>query len=251
MYRHYRLFNELKQHLYDLVSHTDSKYPFELRWSDAREGSIKFTDAYVMKQILHKYKPATILEVGSFLGFSTRWLLEITKGWTPKITAIDPNLRHRVFDEPRSVVERLNSQFYPERLEIVTGFFGTYDDSVYHDYEHYEPKIERKAVDELINRRVIIDEAWNRKFDFIFIDGNHAYESVMNNFETAIGILNNRGTIAFHDALSWMGVNRAVKEIKVKYHDEAEVNIYGNIDRAIFKSFGVHIDGIGSFRLLN
>ncbi len=250
VYRHYGSYNRLKKELYDLIAETGNQYPLELRWSHAREGSIKFTDAYILKQILHRYKPGTILEIGSFLGFSTRWLLEVTKSWNAKVTAIDPDIRHRVFDDPRRIAEKLNSQFYPDRLDIVTGFFGSYDNSIYYDYEHYEPKKGREYVDELIKDRVVIDKSWKRKFDFIFIDGDHSYDSVMNNFEIATGLLNDGGSISFHDALSWMGVNKALGELKVSYRDKAEVNIYGNIDRKIFKPFKIHIDGIGFFRLL-
>lgn len=251
VYKHYGSYNRLKKELYDLIAETENQYPLELRWSHAREGSIKFTDAYILKQILHKYKPATILEIGSFLGFSTRWLLEITKSWNAKVTAVDPNIRHRVFDDPHSILVKFNSRFYPDRLEIVCGFLGSYDDNIYYDYEHFQPKKERSQVDELLKHRLIIGKSWNRKFDFIFIDGDHSYESVMNNFEIATGLLNDGGSISFHDALSWMGVNQAVKEIKAKYHDEAEVNIYGNIDKKIFNPFNIHIDGIGLFRLLS
>jgi hypothetical protein len=38
-------------------------------------------------------------------------------------------------------------------------------------------------MDEFIRDRLIIDKSWERKFDFIFIDGDHSYDSVMNNFE--------------------------------------------------------------------
>ena len=249
-YRHYGLFNRIKKDLHALITETGNSYPLDVRSAHAREGSLKFTDAYILKQILHKYKPGTILEVGSFLGFSTRWLLEVTKSWNAKVTAIDPNIRHRVFDDPRRIAERLNSRFYPDRLDIVTGFFGSYDGNVYYDYEHYEPKKGREYVHELIKDRVIIDKSWKRKFDFIFIDGDHSYDSVINNFEIAVGMLNDRGSIGFHDALSWAGVNKAMKEIKVNYRDRAEVSIYGDFDRAILKPVSIHIDGIGFFRLL-
>ncbi len=204
-----------------------------------------------MKQILHKYKPGAILEIGSFLGFSTRWLLEVTKSWSPKVTAIDPNIRHRVFDNPRGFVEKLNSDFHPGRLEIITGFFGHYDDNIYFDYEHYEPVQEREYVNGLVKDRVTIDKSWERKFDFIFIDGDHTYKSVMNNFETAIGILNDRGSINFHDALSWSGVNNALEDIKDRYQEKAEVCIYGDIDRMLLKRLRGNNDGIGFFRLLS
>lgn len=251
VFRHYGSYNTLKKGLYELIAETGNQYPLEIRWSHAREGSIKFTDAYILKQILHRYKPSTILEVGSFVGFSTRWLLETTKSWKAKVTSLDPNIRHRVFDDPHSILMKFNSRFHPERLETVCGFLGPYDDSIYYDYEHYQPRKERSQVDELLGRRLIIDKSWDRRFDFIFIDGDHSYKSVMNNFEIAKGLLNDGGVICFHDALSWMGVNQAVKEIKARYRDEAEVDIYGSTDRAVFKPFGVHIDGVGFFRLLH
>ncbi len=248
VYRHYRLFNELKRELSDVIAGAENEYPTEIRLSHATEGSIKFTDAYILKRILHRYKPETILEVGSFLGSSTRWLLEVTKNWNTKVTAIDPNIRYRVFDNPRAILEKHNSRFYPERLEIITGFFGPYDDSVYHDYEQYEPKKGHEFVSELMSRRTVIDAAWNKKFDFVFIDGNHSYESVMNNFMLALGMLNDRGCICFHDALSWMGVYEALGKIRESYRNKARVNIYGKIDRKFFKPFNIHIDGIGLFR---
>jgi len=58
----------------------------------------------------------------------------------------------------------------------------------------------------------IINKSCNRKFDFIFIDGDHNYKSVINNFEIAKELLTNNGCITFHDALSWKDVNRALIE---------------------------------------
>ncbi len=248
---HYGLFNGLKKELTSVIAETNNIYPLELRLAHATEGSIKFTDAYILKRILNKYKPRTILEVGSFLGFSTRWMLEVTKNWNAKITAVDPNIRHRVFDDPHSILMQYNSRFFPDRLEIVRGFFGCYDnDNIYYDYENYEPKNERSQVNEILKQRPIIDKSWDRKFDFIFIDGDHSYTSVMNNFGTSIGLLNKSGVISFHDALSWMGVNRAIKELKANYSGRAEVDIYGSLDKRIFSPLNVHIDGVGLFRLL-
>jgi predicted O-methyltransferase YrrM len=250
IYRHYGLFKRIKQELADIVVQTPDNHPVGIKLLHATHGSLKFTDAYILKQILHKYKPDSILEIGSFLGFSTRWLLEVSRSWGPKVTAVDPNIRHRIFDNPRSFVERLNSEFYQNRLEIITGFFGPYDDNIYYDYEHHEPRKKRDYVNELIKDRMIINRTWERKFDFIFIDGDHAYSSVMNNFEIAVQMLNERGSINFHDALSWTDVNKAIKEIKVKYHERADVDIYGSLDRILLKTLRGNNDGIGSFRLL-
>lgn len=250
IYRHYKLFNRIKQELADILAQTPDNYPLGIKLMHATNGSLKFTDAYILKQILHKYKPDTILEVGSFLGFSMRWLLDVSKSWSPRVTAIDPNIRHRVFDNPRRIVEKLNSEFYPDRLEIITGFFGPYNENIYYDYEHYDPRKKRDYVNELIKDRKEINKTWGKTYDFIFIDGDHTYNSVINSFEIAVQLLNERGSIHFHDALSWTGVNKAIEEIKVKYHEKADVGIYGRLDRILLKILQGNNDGIGFFRLL-
>lgn len=251
IYKNFKLYKRFKNELSDILADSESNYPLETRFLHANHGSIKFTDAYILKRLLDKHKPGSILEIGSFLGFSTRWLLEVSKGWSPKVTAVDPDIRHRVFDNPRSIVEKLNSAFLPNNLEIVTGFFGPCDHTIYYDYEHYDPKRTREYVNELVKDKAIIDKDWQKKFEFIFIDGDHSYQSVMNNFEIAIELLNKNGCIAFHDALTWQGVDKALKEIKSRFGSQAEVHTYGKLDKTILKLFGISNDGIGFFRLLN
>ena len=251
IYREYKLYGKIKKDLFEILAQTKSYYPLDLRILHANHGSLKFTDAYILKNLLQKYKPSTILEIGSFLGFSTRWLLEVSKSWNPKLTAIDPNIRHRIFDDPRSFAEKLNSDFLPNNLEIVTGFFGDYDEHIYYDYEHYEPNQTREHVDKLVSSRERIDKDWNRKFEFIFIDGYHSYESVTNNFDIASELLEENGCIAFHDVLEWDGVDKALKEIKFKFKNKAEVHVYGKLDRTILKLFSATNDGIGFFRQLS
>jgi len=251
VYKHSKLFRAIRRDLLNLLADCEMSYPLDVRIMHATQGSLKFPDAYIIKHLLYRYKPKTILEIGSFLGFSTRWLLEVSRGWNARVTAVDPNIRHRCFDNPRWFIERLNSRFYPDDLEIVTAFFGTYGDYVYGDYTDYKPKRDRDYVDRLIKEIEIIDKNWERRFDFIFIDGDHSYKSVMNNFETAIGLLNEGGCITFHDAISWEGVDEALRNLRVRYDGRAEVKIYGNFDRAVLtflrKPFN---DGIGLFRLL-
>lgn len=250
IYKHFKLFEKIKKDLFNLLANGESFYPLNIRLTHASHGSLKFPDAYILKRILYMYKPKTILEIGSFLGFSTRWLLEVSKNWDTRVTAIDPNIRHRTFDSPRQYVEKLNSLFYPNKLEILTGFFGSYDDHIYYDYEHYEPKRDRSYVDQLANKRAIINKNWQRKFDFIFIDGDHSYKSALNNFEIAFELLNEGGCITFHDALTWKGVNKALREIKDKFNQKAEVNIHGKFDKVLLKLLLRTNDGIGSFKLL-
>lgn len=251
IYNHHGSFNEIKDELNDIIRSSESPLPVEDRLFHAHQGSIKFPDAYVLKKIIRKARPKTVLEVGSFLGFSTRWILEASTPFGSTVTAIDPNIRHRVFDNPRSFVEELNRDHYPERLKIVTGFFGPYDDGIYYDYETYEPAKSRTDVNELISDREIINADWGRKFDLIFIDGDHKYESVMSNFEIASKLLNEGGCIVFHDALSWPDVTKALTDIKESYGNRAYVAIFGAADRKVLNLFQIYNDGLGLFRLLS
>lgn len=251
IYNHRSRFNGIKDELNDIIRRTESPLPVEDRFFHAHQGSIKFPDAYALKKIIRKTQPKTVLEVGSFLGFSTRWILETSAPFGSTVTAVDPNIRHRVFDNPRSFVEGLNRSHYPERLEIVTGFFGPYDDGIYYDYETYEPSRSRSDVNELIRDREIVGADWGRKFDFIFIDGDHKYESVMSNFEIARNLLNKGGCIVFHDALSWPDVTRALNDLKESYGNRAYVAIFGAADRKVLSWFQIRNDGLGLFKPLS
>ncbi len=252
VYKHFKRFYSLREEQLNLLAKQEMRHPMDVRLNEAISGSLYFPDAYILKQILTKYRPKTILEIGSFLGFSTRWLLETSTDWNAQLSAVDPNIRHRIFDNPRLFVEKFNSKFYPGNLEIITGFLGKYDvKQIYHDYETYEPKKDKDYVDRLLSDRIIIDKKWNRRFDFIFIDGHHSYESTMNNFEIAYSLLNKGGCITFHDTLSHNTVYKAVLDLKSQYKNIAEVKICGLLDRKILRLMGRPIDGIGFFRLLS
>jgi len=236
--------------LYLLLKEMDSPYPLGERLRQASHGSLKPTDALILDRILRRRRPRSILEIGSFLGLSTRWLLDSSRGWGARVTAVDPNIRHRIFDEPRLHVEALNRHCYPERLEIVSGFFGSYGEWVYDCYSQTEPCRSRDFVDSLLADRSVIDEAWGRSFDFIYIDGDHSYEAVMRDFRLALNFLAPNGCIAFHDPLSWQGVSRALKEIAREFEAKATVKILGESDRRILGLFGRANDGIGLFELI-
>jgi predicted O-methyltransferase YrrM len=92
-----------------------------------------------------------------------------------------------------------------------------------------------------------------RKVDFLFIDGNHNYEDVRQDFENYVGFLNDPGLVAFHDInpdyLTRFGkrtcshageVYRFWVEVKMKYsHTEC-------IDNPDEDGFGIGILFIGS-----
>lgn len=198
---------------------------------EARHGSIKPTDAMIVASLVKKHRPRTILEIGSFLGVSTRLLLDASAPWQARVTAVDPNIRHRVFEEPRLVVEKMTARYGSDQLEIVSAFFG---------------KQTRAASREV----PVIGEDWGRSFDFVFIDGDHTYEAVSNNFRLALRFLAPGGVIVFHDALSWPDVTRFLEEIREEFRGKACVSLLGESHRKLLSLVGQSNDGIGYFRLL-
>ena len=246
--------------LFDNATKLDSPHSMAARYNHAVGGSLKFVDAYSMALVLERVKPHTILEIGSFIGMSTRWQCEImrkihgdTSTW--QITALDPNMRHRIFDNPRAMVESMSKDFSPEHVEVVSAFFGLIPYSLYwYQCEEANPKMDKEAVDKLLSATPRITGEWDRRFDCIFIDANHSYESVHENFDHAVKLLNPKGTIIFHDALTWEGVNKALMEIKEAWKERASLYIIDSSEilnhPALDKIVGSKAcDGIGVFTL--
>jgi len=138
-------------------------------------------------------------------------------------------------------------------IDIVTGFFGVHG-LWSSDYEVYEPKRSREWVAQLLSNRREIDGNWVRTFDCIYIDADHSYKSVMDGFRHALKLLNPGGMMLFHDALTWKGVNQALKEISEEFKGRARVEIIDGSDvfghPALAQEPAKVADGIGFFRLL-
>jgi len=216
--------------------------PLKEKMTHALHGSLKPTDALLLRKIIRRYKPPETLEIGSFLGVSSRWILEASSSWEGHLTAIDPNIPHRVFESPRNFMEKLNKKFIPQRLAVVTAFFGTYGGTCMACLPPGKAS-QNTGMEDIPS----INAEWDKKFDFIFIDGEHSYDAVMNNFEIAVRLLNKGGAIVFHDVLSREGVKNGLSDIRERYKGKAEVEILGERDRKLLAIIGRANDGIGVF----
>ncbi|GAM09920.1 hypothetical protein OR1_02202 [Geobacter sp. OR-1] len=144
-------------------------------------------------------------------------------------------------------MQQLNSKFLPGNLDIITAFFGVYGGTclacpISDAGKHYNVQ--------QMGDIQSIDSSWDRRFDFIFIDGEHSYEAVMNNFDISVHLLKEGGCIVFHDVLSREGVMKGLREIELQYNGKAEVKILGERDRKLLGLIGRANDGIGFFRFL-
>jgi predicted O-methyltransferase YrrM len=249
-----QIYKTTQNKLLELVSVYSNYSKQELR-QEAIDGSIKQYDTYLLYKILSRYKPESILEVGHFLGFSTRCLLEISAPWNARITSVDPNIRHRIFDNPRSIAAKLNEHFIPDRLNLVEAFFGPLVKCPYYYwlYETYEPRLDRDETDRLLESRNIVDHNWTQKYDLVFIDGEHAYDAVKSNFNTALSLLNDNGVILFYDAYCMQDVARFLNDVR-RDNPSAKLICYApfyknNLIRRVFRKINLPFsDGIGEFR---
>ncbi len=249
----YHSFLNIRTRMLAMLHTMSNPYPVEERIRHAMEGSIKFSDCFVVQHILNQKKPLRCLEIGSFLGFSTRWLLESGQEWRMHVTAVDPNIRHRIFDNPRWMVEGLNAEDYMDRLEIISAFFGAHG-LWSSDYEIYEPKRSHEWVSNLLSTRKELDKNWTQRFDCIYIDADHTYNAVMDGFFNALPLLNPGGMILFHDAITWNGVNQALMNIREEFKNRAHVEIIDSsniFDHPMLANEPSNVsDGIGIFQLL-
>jgi len=251
----YASFLRLRRQMMQLLECMENPYPMEYRVEHAFAGSIKFADCYITQQLLARHKPKTCLEIGSFLGFSTRWLLESGKRWGMRVVAVDPNIRHRIFDNPRWMVEGMNAVFYPEYLEIISGFFGSQAGFCWSsDYERYRPHRDKEWAQRYLTGRVSLNGDWEQRFDCIYIDADHSYPAVMDGFRCALPLLSPGGIMIFHDALTWKGVNQALEELQKEFSGKAEVSILDGSTiyehPSLEKEPSRVADGIGFFKLL-
>lgn len=152
----------------------------------AMGGAIKIADAVALAEILTYLKPKKILEIGSFIGFSTRWILDIAAPWGATLTSIDPNINHRWFDNPRGHLKSFCAK-HEAHLTSVDAFAS------------FKPKFFKDSP------IPVIDEPFDI-FDFAFIDGDHEFKSVLKNTALVASMMPKGGIIVGHDPLSWEDV---------------------------------------------
>lgn len=132
-----------------------------------------------------------IVEIGSWKGRSTIWLGRGSiSAKKTKVYAVDP---HTGSTEHR--------EFY--------GKVSTYDE--------FMKNIDEAGLSSLVIPLVMSSKEAASRFtgpvEFIFIDGEHNYESVKSDFEEWSPKVIDGGYILFHDSAAWSGVLKAVREL--------------------------------------
>ena len=145
--------------------------------------AIKMIDALYIAEYLRQREPKKILEVGSFMGFSARWILEITQAWRAHLTLIDPHVQNRLVGDGHAHIRKF-CKAHLDRLHIINGFLSGLKEW------HYTG-----------GDIPIITEPFDQ-FDCIFIDGDHTLEITLRNMILAARMMNAGGQILVHDAIT-------------------------------------------------
>ncbi len=222
-------FNDLRKEMIGTLEHL---YPENTAGyvSEAFGGGIKSYDAVIMNHILNLLKPQSILEVGCYLGQSSRWIMESTQTWNASMTCVDPNIHHRAFEQPRKVFEEFALKPNANRLNYIEAFFAA--DKLENDLTRlYPEKANFWAPPE------------GTLYDFMFIDAGHSYEEIKHDYELAINYLKPGGAMMFHDTYSWEGVGQLMNEIGAMTF----VPWWYKAARSFFVKRNYYIDGIGLY----
>ena len=144
---------------------------------------------------------AVIVEVGSFLGRSTTAMAFACRGTSRKIYCVD------TFQGNESDFVKGQSNVTWEGDEFLTQFKKNINSNNLMEYVVPVPGISHE-----------VGAGWDRKIDFLFIDGSHRYEDVIRDFDIFSPHVKAGSIIAFHDVLpNWEGPFKAWND-HIQYH---------------------------------
>ncbi len=211
-------FLEGKIHLHDIKSFEISKNIYRDiflayldYWTASQQdiydlilATVKPGDAHALYCIIRDRQPVTVLEIGTFIGFSTCIMARALKdNGRGVIYCIDPNMKHLSVNKPLLHAEKmLKILQLDDYAELHEGFFS---DPV-GDIAPAIPRLGRK-ISEIAP-----------PIDMAFIDGDHATTAVLQDFMLLLPYLSEKATVVFHDIHGWPTVRQGILTL---FHDNA------------------------------
>eukprot|EP00928_Gymnodinium_smaydae_P028564 TRINITY_DN21749_c0_g1_i1.p1 TRINITY_DN21749_c0_g1~~TRINITY_DN21749_c0_g1_i1.p1 ORF type:complete len:343 (+),score=37.75 TRINITY_DN21749_c0_g1_i1:71-1099(+) len=243
----------LKRHVQEAwdkgVAGADEQQKYITRdvWQNhATDGSIRWDRAATLASFIQMCRPRHMLEIGSFLGLSSNFILRLMTPWRGEVTSLDPNVRHRVFDNPRDIFNLMNREFR-DRVHSVDGFWlqQASMESGKWDYIHREPRKRESEIASILFSRPLVTPKYFKErgitFDAAFIDGAHDYETVRNDFLNVLSVVEPGSCIIFDDvsAKAWPPTYKAFMDIYTEALKSGNgIAFFGN-DMAVFVDRGL------------
>lgn len=171
---------------------TSDRTPIVLRALERRPGNVTVLESVTLARLVRDRQPASLFEIGTFDGRTT-----LTLAANAPDDAIVRTLDLPPDPKPALAVERADAALFRDdlsglrivgsdlegRIQRLRGDSATFDFSPY-------------------------------RADFIFVDGAHSYEYVLQDAYTALGMVRSGASVVvFHDYGQWPGVTRALEEL--------------------------------------
>lgn len=191
------------------------------------KGFLEEAEAELLYRLaLEASKSAPCLEIGSYCGKSAVFLGTACRENNAVLFSVD----HHIGSEEQQPGQEY---FDPDLLDKETGKIDTL-------------RLFRKTIDDfdlgssvvpVIGRSEVIGRAWNTPLGLIFIDGSHAYESVLNDYQIWAKHVMPGGYLVFHDIFP--DPSQGGQAPYLVYQKAVESQLYKVQPR--FKSLGVLI----------
>lgn len=138
-------------------------------------------------------KISTVVEIGAYGGLSSVYILSGLRKNLSLLYSIDPFGKD--IDNQKKIVKKYSNLEYRKA-----------------EYESLQKKPTKKAVEGRLKNlkfsgfqliedySFVVVKKWRKQIDMLFIDGNHEYKAVLNDFNKWVRFLKKGGVIVFHDA---------------------------------------------------
>lgn len=168
--------------------------------NDCGFGHITEFELKVICQIVKKYQPARIFEIGTFEGRTT---LNMALN-APKAHIFTLDLPAEELSHTKMQIEKAEEAYVKKTRSG----------------ERFLDHPAQKNIDQLFGDSATFDfSPYYNSMDLIFVDGSHAYQYVISDTESALKLVKKGGIIIWHDYTNWAGVRDGLNEF---YKDKPE-----------------------------
>ena len=179
---------------------------------------------FFLKEVKRK-SPKTFLEVGVFHGVTARNICEL-------LYSIHKNEFKYVGLDLFEINDENKSEVIPNT------FFSNPLKNIYFKFIKNQNPYSKEAVEDLLkkyknnvtlikgNSNLVLKKIDMSKIDFVFLDGGHAYETVKNDLECCLDVVNSNGTVLCDDydlGAQAPEVKRAIDEFVQKNNFKCEI----------------------------
>lgn len=179
--------------LTDIIS--DENLNIKILEPEILNGNVSLYEIIIISQLIKHYKPLNIFEIGTFDGRTTLNMAANSS----------ENSLVYTLDLPKS---EINST----KLPIIEGDKSLINKEI-SGLRYIKTKYVKK-IKQLLGDSAKFDfSPFYNKIDFIFIDGSHSYDYVVNDTNVAFKLLNKKGIIIWHDYNGQRGVNNYLNKL--------------------------------------